>query len=76
MYLLKLGLILTVPVGDVLICDTGCDIKHDDTALAVNIVSITKPSELLLPCSIPDIELDFTQILQRSVAFGDLGEAG
>jgi hypothetical protein len=58
------GELRTVPVGDVLVCDTGCDVEHDDTALAVDIVSITKTSELLLSCGIPDIELDVAQVLQ------------
>jgi hypothetical protein len=32
---------LTVPVGDVLVGDSGGDIKHDDTALAVDVVAIS-----------------------------------
>jgi len=54
-----------VPVGDVLVGDTGCDIEHDDTTLAVDVVSVTKTTELLLSCGIPDIELDVTQVLPR-----------
>ena len=53
-----------MPVGDVLVGDAGCDIEHDDTALAVDIVSITKTSKLLLSCGIPDVELDVAQVLQ------------
>jgi hypothetical protein len=53
-----------VPVGDVLISNAGGDVEHDDAAQAVDIVSITKTSELLLSCSIPDIELDVAQVLQ------------
>lgn len=52
-----------MPVGDVLVGDAGSDIEHDDTALAIDIVTITKTSELLLSCSIPDIKLDVTQVL-------------
>jgi len=55
----------TVPVGNVLICDTGSDIKHDDTTLSVDIVSITETTELLLSSGIPDIELDVTQVLSE-----------
>ena len=47
-----------MPVGDVLIGDTRCDIKHDDTALSVDVVSITKTTKLLLTSSIPDVELN------------------
>jgi len=57
---------ITVPVGDVLVGDTGSDIEHDDAALAVDIVSITKTSELLLSCGIPDIELDVAQVRAES----------
>jgi hypothetical protein len=52
-----------VPVGNVLVGDTGSDIEHDDTALAVDIISISKTSKLLLSCGIPNIELDVTQAL-------------
>lgn len=53
----------TVPVWNVLVGDTGGDIKHDDTALAVDVVSIPQTSELFLSRSIPHIELDCTQVL-------------
>jgi hypothetical protein len=55
--------VLTVPVGDVLVGDAGGDIEHDDTALSIDIVSITKTTEFLLSCSIPDIELNVAQVL-------------
>lgn len=58
----------TVPVGNVLVGDTGCDIEHDDTALAVDVVSITEASKLLLSSSIPDIELDVAQVLLNHVS--------
>lgn len=53
-----------MPVGNVLVGDTGCDIEHDDTTLTIDVVSVTKTSELLLSCGIPDIKLDVTQVLQ------------
>jgi hypothetical protein len=52
-----------VPVGDVLVGDAGCDIEHDDTTLAIDVVTVTKTSKLLLSCGIPDIELDVAQVL-------------
>lgn len=55
---------VTVPVGDVLVGDTGGNIEHDDTALAVDVVSISETTELLLSCSVPDVELDLTQVLR------------
>jgi hypothetical protein len=55
--------ILTVPVGDVLVGDTGGDIEHDDTALAVDVVAITETAELLLSSGVPHVELDLTVVL-------------
>ena len=57
---------VTVPVGDVLVGDTGGDIEHDDTALAVDVVTVTKTSELLLTGSVPHVELDLAIVLQQS----------
>lgn len=54
---------LTVPVGDVLVGDAGSDIEHDDTALAVDVVTITKTTELFLSCGVPHVELDLTEVL-------------
>ena len=57
---------LTVPVGDVLVGDTRCDVEHDDPTLAVDVVSISETAELFLTCGVPDIELDLTVILHNS----------
>lgn len=56
-----------MPVRNVLVCDTGSNIKHDDTALAVNVISITETSELFLSSSIPDVELNVSQVLRELV---------
>jgi hypothetical protein len=58
---------LTVPVGHILVCDTGCDIKHDDTTLSVDVVTIAQATELLLSCSVPDIELNLAQVLSPNI---------
>lgn len=55
--------IRTVPVGNVLVGNTGSNIEHDDTALAVNVVAIAQTTELLLTSGIPDIELNLTVVL-------------
>ena len=52
-----------MPVGDVLVGDTRCHIEHDDAALAVDVVAVTKATELLLSSGVPDIELDLTKVL-------------
>lgn len=53
---------VTVPVGNVLVGDARGDIKHDDTALAVDVVPITQTAELLLSCSVPDVEDNLAQV--------------
>lgn len=53
-----------MPVGNVLVGNSGCDIEHDDTALAVDVVPISETTELLLACGVPDIELDPSVILK------------
>lgn len=58
-------ILLTVPVRNVLVGDTGGNIEHDDTALAVDVVTITETTELLLTGGIPDIEGDLTHVLSR-----------
>lgn len=52
-----------MPVGDVLVGDTRGNIEHDDTALAVDVVTVTETTELLLTGGIPDIELNLTEVL-------------
>jgi hypothetical protein len=52
-----------VPVGNILVGNARGDIEHNDTTLSVNIVTITEASKFLLSCSIPDIELNVTQVL-------------
>jgi len=53
---------VTVPVGDVLVGNTGGNVEHNDTALAIDVVTITEASKLLLSCGIPDIKLNWAQI--------------
>ena len=57
-----------MPVGDVLVGNSGRNVEHDNTTLAVDIVSITQTSELLLSGSIPDIELNVAQVLIKILA--------
>ena len=53
----------TVPVGDVLVCDTRGDVEHDDTALSVDVVSIAETTKLLLTSGVPHVELDGSEVL-------------
>lgn len=56
---------IAVPVGDILVGDTGGDVEHDDTALALDIVTVTKATELLLTSSIPHVETDGAEICSK-----------
>lgn len=56
-----------MPVGNVLVGNAGGDIEHDDTALAVDVVTVTETTELLLTGGIPDIELDLAEVLRGGV---------
>lgn len=51
-----------MPVRDVLIGDTGGDVEHDDAALALDVVSITKTTKLLLAGSVPHVEADRAKV--------------
>ena len=59
-----------MPVGNVLVGDTRGDIEHDDTALAVDVVTVTETTELLLTCGVPNIELDLAEVLSQALAVG------
>ena len=54
-----------MPIGDVLVGDARCDIKHDDAALSVDVIAISETTKLFLPRSIPDVELDGSQVLYQ-----------
>lgn len=56
---------LTMPVGNVLVRDTRCHIKHDNPALSVDVVPIPETTKLLLPGSVPYVELDRTKVLRK-----------
>lgn len=58
-----------MPVRDILVGDTGCDIKHDDATLPVDVVAIAKAAKLLLTSGVPDVELNLAQVLLPSLDF-------
>ena len=53
-----------MPVGNVLVGNAGGDIEHDDTALAVDVVTVAETTELLLTGGIPDVELNLAVVLR------------
>lgn len=55
-------MVLTMPVGNILVGDPGGDVKHNDTTFAVDVVTISQSSEFLLTGSIPNIKLELTEV--------------
>ena len=53
---------VAVPVGHVLVRDAGRHVKHDDTALALDVVAVTQATELLLTSGVPNVEYDRTKV--------------
>ena len=53
---------ISVPGRNILVCQPGCDIKHDDGALAMDIVAISKATKLLLSSSIPAVEAQLAPV--------------
>ena len=57
-----------MPVRNVLVCDTTGNIEHNNTALSLDVVTVTQSTELLLTCSVPHVEADCAEVgveLQR-----------
>lgn len=53
---------ITMPVWHIFVCDPGGHVEHDNTTLALDVVSIAKTTELFLSSGIPDVERDVTVI--------------
>lgn len=57
---------ISVPVGNILVRDSRCNIKHNNGTVSLDVVTITKTSQLLLASSIPDIEFDGSSICMEN----------
>ena len=53
---------IAIPVGYILVGDSGGDVEHDNTTLALDIVPVAKATKLLLPGGIPHVEADRAKI--------------
>ena len=49
---------ISMPVRHILIRHTSCHIEHDDGALTLNVVAVSKSTEFLLSRCVPDVESD------------------
>lgn len=50
---------IAMPIRHVLVGYATRDVEHDNRALALNIIAVTKPTEFLLASCVPDVETDF-----------------
>lgn len=55
-----------MPVRNILVSNTRSDVKHNDTALPLNVITITKTSKLLLTRSVPNVEADSAEVSVES----------
>jgi len=53
---------ITMPIGDILVRDPRGYVKHNDGALALNVVTVAQATELLLSGRIPRIEADRSEV--------------
>ena len=53
---------ISVPLRDILISHSRCDIKHNDATLTLDVIAVTKTAKLLLSGSIPDIKTYWSKI--------------
>jgi len=51
-----------MPVGNILIGNTRSDIEHNDTALALDIVTVSEATKFLLASGIPYVEADCAEV--------------
>jgi hypothetical protein len=59
---------ISMPVRDVLVCDSARDVEHNDSTFTLDIITVSQTTEFLLTGGIPYIEADLTTVsveLQR-----------
>jgi hypothetical protein len=56
---------ISVPCRHILVCQASRYIKHDNSTLSMNVVTISKTTELLLTSSVPAVESDFTTVCEK-----------
>jgi len=53
---------IAMPIGDIFVGDSRGYIKHDDTTLALNVITITETTKFLLTSGIPHVKADGTKV--------------
>lgn len=56
-----------MPVGNIFVGYTGGNVKHDNSALALDVITISETSELFLASCVPNIESGMTNLTSYSV---------
>jgi len=51
-----------MPVGYVLVGNTGGDVKHNNATLTLNVVTISETTKLLLASGVPNVEANGAEI--------------
>lgn len=51
-----------MPVGYVFVGNPGGHVEHNDTALALDVITISQPTEFFLPGCVPNVEADVTKV--------------
>ena len=51
-----------MPVGNIFVGYTGGNVKHDNGALALDVITISETSELFLASCVPNIESEMTNL--------------
>ena len=51
-----------MPVGNIFVGYTGGNVKHDNSALALDVITISETSELFLASCVPNIESGMTNL--------------
>jgi hypothetical protein len=53
---------IAMPGRYILICKARSHIEHNNSTLAMNVVTITESTELFLSCCVPTVETDLTAV--------------
>jgi hypothetical protein len=53
---------ILVPLGNVFVGDSSGDIKHEDSGIGSNVVSLSESAQLLLASGIPNTQLDWSVV--------------
>lgn len=53
---------ISMPCGDIFVCQAGCDVEHDNCTLPVDVVAITQAPKLFLTSCVPAVEAELPSV--------------